>query len=260
MEQGAANGVLRRSEGEAGRGSSAGADRGGQAAMGGAVTLVLPYPVSAPGVYQIVDTKTGRFYVGSSVNVAKRWRQHRDRLARGSHPNPMLQALWNVDPDRLRIGTVQICRLDKAEILQAEQAALDAAGVGTNRMCMNVLPVAGSHLGRKRSIETCAALAAANHGKRHTSEAKEKMRQAKLGKPLSEEHRRKLGDAARGKKLPPRAKLPRPELRRFTDDQVRAIRLSKEGGESYSKIEAKHGISRGALQRMLSRETYAEVV
>lgn len=223
------------------------------------ISLTLPYPISAPGVYRIIDEKTGRFYIGSSVNVSKRWLQHRYRLGRGTHQNPILQSIWRVSPDRLRIETIASCGHDKAEILRAEQIELDAAGVGSNRLCMNVLPVAGSHLGRKRSAETCAALAAANLGKRHTEAAKERMRAAKIGRPLSDEHRRKLGDAARGKKLPPRAWKPRPEYRRFSDEQVRSIRKAKEGGASFTQIEAIYMLSRGALQRMLKRETYAEV-
>lgn len=222
--------------------------------------IVMPYPVSAPGVYRIVDVETGRFYIGSSVNIAKRWLQHRYRLERGTHPNPIVQALWNANPARLRIETIRLCELDKQSILVAEQEALDAAGVGANRMCMNVLAVAGSHLGRKRSEATRAALSASQKGKRHTEEARAKMRAAKLGKPLSESHRKKLGDAARGKKLPPRERNPRTELRRFSNEQVIAIRSEKAAGASYSAIESKYGISHGGLQKIISRQTYAEVV
>lgn len=223
------------------------------------IVLTLPYPVSGPGVYRIVDKKSGRFYIGSSVNVSKRWRQHRDRMQRGTHPNPMLQAVWRVDSDRLMIETLCECGSSKAEILAAEQRALDAAGVGTNPLCMNVLAVAGSHLGRKRSAATLKALAESARGRRHSDEAKAKMRAAKLGRPLSEAHKKKLGDAARGKKLPPRDRHPRPELRVFSDEEVRSIRASKAAGQSYTQIEAAYGMSRGALQRMLLRQTYSDV-
>lgn len=220
------------------------------------LTLTLP-PV--PGVYRIVDASSGRFYIGSSVNMEKRWRQHRERLARGTHPNPVLQAIWNVDPDRLTAAAICTTERSRDALLAAEQAELDASAVGRNQLCMNVLLVAGSHLGRKRSAETCARLAAAQMGRRASAETREKQRIAKLGRPLSAEHRRKLGDAARGKKLPPRDRLPRSELRRFTDDQVREIRAAKAQGASYTQIEGQFNLSRGALMRMLRRETYAEV-
>lgn len=223
------------------------------------IRLTLPYPVSAPGVYRITDQVSGKFYIGSSINIAKRWDQHRLRMQRGTHANPILQSIWRAGPDRLRIETLRECPADKAAILAAEQEALDACGVGKNPMCMNVLTVAGSHLGRKRTEATRQALSNCFRGRTHSAEAKAKMRAAKLGRPLSDEHKRKLGDAARGKKLPPRERLPRPELRAFTDDQVRAIRAAKAAGQSFTQIEAAYGMSRGALQRMLRRETYSEV-
>jgi len=223
------------------------------------ITLTLPYPVSASGLYRIVDLKSGRFYIGSSVNIARRWHQHRGRLKLGTHPNPILQSVWSSDPCRLVIETTHQCSADRETLLRAEQAALDAADVGRNRRCMNVLATAGSHLGRKRSAATCAALSAASKGRIPSQETREKMRAAKLGRELSAEHKRKLSDAARGKKLPPRPRRPRPELRRFSDDQVRSIRAEKSSGSSYTQLESKYGCSRGALQRLLTKETYSEV-
>lgn len=223
------------------------------------IYLTLPYPVSAPGVYRITDQVSGKFYIGSSTNVAKRWDQHRLRMQRGTHANPILQAIWRAGPDRLRIETLCECGPVKAEILAAEQQALDAAGVGRNPLCMNVLTVAGSHLGRKRTEATRQALSLANRGKKHTDEAKAKMRAAKLGRKLTEEHKRKVGDANLGKKWPHRKRQPRPEIRVFSDDQVRTIRAAKAAGQSFTQIEAAYGMSRGALQRMLSRKTYSEV-
>jgi group I intron endonuclease len=217
--------------------------------------------ITQSGIYRIIDTQSGRFYIGSSVNMEKRWSQHQRRMELGEHPNPRLQAIWNIDRNRLAFKVFQVVPVGTKEALLAgEQLALDAAGVGTNPLCMNVLAVAGSHLGRKRTEATKAAMSAAQRGKRHSAEARAKMRAAKVGRPLSETHRRKLGDAARGRKLPPRERLPRPQLRRFIDEEVRAIRAAKGAGASYSQLEVAHGISRGALQRMLARKTYAEVV
>lgn len=50
---------------------------------------------AACGVYSIRHLKSGRAYVGSSINIQRRWKDHRGYLQRGNHPNPKLQALWN---------------------------------------------------------------------------------------------------------------------------------------------------------------------
>lgn len=214
--------------------------------------------MDVPGIYRITDAHSGRFYIGSSVNVAKRWVQHCWRLDRGAHTNPMLQAIWNVDPARLSILLLQETKPTRDDLLRCEQQAIDAA-LATGA-CMNVLRVAGSHLGRKRSPETRARLAAAQRGKKASDETRAKLRAAKLGRPLTEAHRRKVGDAARGRKLPPRAYAACPERRRFSAEQVLAMRAAKTQGDSFSKIEKAFGISRGALQRMLQRQTYKDVI
>lgn len=214
------------------------------------IELVLPYPVSAPGVYRITDSATGRFYIGSSVNMAKRWAQHQRRLQLGAHPNPRLQAIWNVDPARLTCTVFHAVREGtKDALLSCEQAALDAAGVGTNPLCMNVLAIAGSHLGRKRSAETRARMAAAQRGKKASEEAKAKMRAAKLGKRQTEEHRRNSGAARRGKPGTPKAGIPKPTLRRLTDEQVQALRAARAEGMSWRLLGVSFGIGSSAAKR-----------
>jgi group I intron endonuclease len=210
-------------------------------------------------VYRIDDV-SGRFYIGSSVNLGKRWRHHQYRLARGNHPNPILQSIWNVDPARLSFTALQAVDGTRAALLAAEQDALNAAGVGANRMCMNVLPVAGSHLGRKRSAETRSKLSAANIGKKATEAAKAKMRAAKLGKQQTAEHRRNSSLSRSGVKINRKPGGNNPKVRRFTDDQVRTMRAMKAAGKSYSKIEVDIGISHGGLQKIIERRTYRDVI
>ena len=48
------------------------------------------------GIYRITNTAKGRkSYIGSSVNMEKRWIDHRSRLRRGVHFNAHLQNAWN---------------------------------------------------------------------------------------------------------------------------------------------------------------------
>jgi hypothetical protein len=46
------------------------------------------------GVYAIVNSDSGRAYIGSSVNIKARVGQHISRLCLGRHGNSMLQAEW----------------------------------------------------------------------------------------------------------------------------------------------------------------------
>jgi group I intron endonuclease len=47
------------------------------------------------GIYLIRNLITGRVYVGQSINIANRWRQHCDALRKGKHKTPRLQQSWN---------------------------------------------------------------------------------------------------------------------------------------------------------------------
>jgi len=50
---------------------------------------------SRSGVYMIRCQYTKKAYIGSSVNIAERWRTHRKALERGDHHSPALQNAWN---------------------------------------------------------------------------------------------------------------------------------------------------------------------
>lgn len=47
------------------------------------------------GIYVIDNMKNGNVYVGSSNDIEKRWRKHRERLKRDNHINPHLQSSRN---------------------------------------------------------------------------------------------------------------------------------------------------------------------
>lgn len=47
------------------------------------------------GIYKILNKVNGKFYIGSSINIIKRWWEHRKRLRLGIHQNIHLQRAWN---------------------------------------------------------------------------------------------------------------------------------------------------------------------
>jgi group I intron endonuclease len=215
---------------------------------------------NSPGIYSITCGETGKFYIGSSVNVRERIGQHVYRLKKNTHSNPILQAIWNDDQLRLVFACVEIVQSkEKAVILQAEQRHLDKAGVGRNRMCMNVLVTANSHLGLKRSEETKRKLREASLGKKLSPDHIEKLRLAKIGKKQSPEHIKKRTAGQKGKKINRPKGIWQPKTRKFTAEQVTEMRLLKAQGVSYSKLSAIFGVSHGGLQKIIARTTYGDV-
>ncbi len=47
------------------------------------------------GIYQIFNIKTGHVYIGQSVNIYARWRQHQNSLNSEKHDNKYLQSAWS---------------------------------------------------------------------------------------------------------------------------------------------------------------------
>lgn len=208
------------------------------------------------GIYKITDIVSGRYYIGSSVNTARRWLQHKYRLDRGTHPNPILQSAWSARGE----NAFAFCVIEEvdleSDLLPREQHWLDASLSSQDRMCMNVLTIAGSCLGAKRSPETRARMAASHRGKRASPEARMKMRLAKLGKKqnLSQERidalRRLLASIPNdGSRVVPHRKL--------TIDSLREFRLLRDGGMSIPKLSRKFAISESTAWRIINKKSYA---
>lgn len=87
------------------------------------------------GVYAI-QSADGRLYIGSSVDVKKRWIEHRSRLRNGKHDNPILSAIvaeHGLDSLRFRL----FLRCVPENLREQEQAAIDRL-----KPALNVLPTA----------------------------------------------------------------------------------------------------------------------
>lgn len=106
------------------------------------------------GVYAIVNTATGRVYVGSSKNIGIRWSGRRGELRRGVSKNKPLQADWTaVDGAGFELRILEEAEPDDAALMSAEDRwieALKAAPGGVyNQRGANV-GRHGAHSHRKR--------------------------------------------------------------------------------------------------------------
>ena len=147
------------------------------------------------GVYAILNKKNGNQYIGSAVNIAKRWHAHRCTLRKGKHKNRQLQAAWNLDGEgSFDFRIITLC--SEGELLVWEQAAMEQQDCS-----YNIAPTAGTTAGVKNTPETIAKMKAA---KANVSDAtREKIRQSMLGHVTSEETKRKISEATKGRKLSP---------------------------------------------------------
>lgn len=153
-------------------------------------------------IYAIINTKTSDMYVGSAVDVARRWRRHTHDLRKNVHACRHLQnAYHKYGADAFDWEIIE--SVDRKEdLILREQVWLDFF-----RPAYNKRRVADSCLGLKRSPE-----------------AREKMRRAQTGRKQSPATIAKRAAALRGRPRPPevRAKISASHIGIKPSDETRA--------------------------------------
>lgn len=129
------------------------------------------------GIYAITCVPTQKVYIGSSVDITRRWREHRRELRRGMHSNRHLQRAWAKHGELSFVFSI-IESCDAKILVEREQ----------------------HHVNERRPRLNGTAIVRPNFlSQSHTPEAKAKMRAAKIGKPLSDAHRRRFSEVRAGK-------------------------------------------------------------
>jgi len=179
------------------------------------------------GIYKITNTVDGKFYIGSSTNIFRRWREHKSRLRMGKHHSRYLQNAWNKYGEELfSFEVALLCEVD--DLCRYEQAYIDALkpeyniavcaeasgrfmSDETKRKIGDSIRKCGNHrAGVKLSEETKRKMSEAHKAlwteeyklkHRPTEEHLHKMHEANKGRHHTEETRRKLSEANKGKHL-----------------------------------------------------------
>lgn len=155
------------------------------------------------GVYKITNIQTGKFYIGSSINIEKRWREHKLALKKNKHHNPYLQRVWNKYGEHgFEFSVLEICSIE--EILNREQYYLDLLLPNYN-LCKS----AGNTRGRLHTKLAKLKMSISRKGNtyslgyKHNEVARKNMSEARklqyILHPVGEETRRKLSLINRGR-------------------------------------------------------------
>lgn len=100
-------------------------------------------PPRESGVYQIRCVPTGKVYVGSAMNLQKRWDEHRRSLRRGDHGNTYLQNAWNkYGEENFEFAVLEFANV--SDLLRAEQEWIDSTGCVDKEIGFNIRPSAES--------------------------------------------------------------------------------------------------------------------
>ena len=151
------------------------------------------------GIYRITNKVNGNCYIGSSVDLQRRRRQHFNNLVNGVHVNSHLQNAYNkYGNDSLEFEIIEYIEIDdniKETLLEREQFWIDTVNPE-----YNILPVAGSTLGFKHTEETKQRISNSTKGVKKSELHAKHIREAQKGKRLTDEHKKKLSEAAKHRK------------------------------------------------------------
>lgn len=170
-------------------------------------------PVS--GIYMILNTTNGKFYLGSAVHARKRVIVHKAYLCKGSHHSRALQSAWNKYGAEA-FTAVFMAAHPPEELLYHEQLYLDAL-----EPKYNMAPTAGSGAGVKLSDEVKRALSARMSARiaANPEAHLELCRRAREG--ITEDSKRRIAEKTKA----------RHALRRANDPELQAVmEIAKQRG------------------------------
>lgn len=172
------------------------------------------------GIYKITNIVNGKVYIGQSINMKARWKDHINSLNRQTSHSILLQRAWDkYKEENFTFEILELCAedmLDEIERKYIEQ--YDACNNGYNIE-------SGGNSNKHLSIETKQKISNAHIGKKHSDDTRQKMSKSRTGnnngmynRKHTDESKRKMSDAKIGKPGFPRS-----------DKQREAARLANTG-------------------------------
>lgn len=196
-------------------------------------------PYDAPGIYIIKNTINDKVYIGSAVNIKRRFGDHKSRLKHSKHNNAYLQRAWNkYGKENFKFEVLEFCA---KEILNTREEFYISKFKATNENHgYNSCLFGTNALGRKHSEETKIKIGLKHKGKKVPKEVVEIIANKLRGKKRDPELMLRIAASRKGQK---RKRKPR------TPEQIEKIRrvnielANRRWGNKDFTYERKHDLS-----------------
>lgn len=219
------------------------------------------------GVYKILNKVNGKFYIGSSIDIEKRFKSHRTQLNRGIHNNTYLQNAWdkygenNFDFLILEIvDDIDILRDRETHYLQTTKCTDHNVGYNLLNNANVGLGVSASKEVREKISKACSGTKNGNYGRKHTSQELERMYINRWGKDYKKKPRkpyqRKSIDEI---KLSRKRQSEKMRGRVVTEETRQKIARSRLGTHATEETKAKYRAQRKGIKNANSKLTREQV-
>jgi len=222
-------------------------------------------------IYKIINKINGKFYLGSTIDKERRWKEHKKMLRGNYHHNIHLQNAWNKYGDNsFKFRVVEKVK-DVDSLLDREDFYIKYIEHYVPETLYNIAkdvkaPMRGKEFskehkkkiseakkGRRVSKKTRRKISESvsgennpMYGEEHSEKTRKKMSEAQKGKEPSEEARRKMSEAHKGK-----------EPSEETKEKLSKL-MSGNNNHNYGKKipeKTREKISKALKGREMSRET-----
>lgn len=186
-------------------------------------------PDALCGVYKITNLVNGKVYIGQSVNIKNRWKDHVNSLNRNDSNCTLLQRAWNkYTQESFSFEILELCSEDMLDEIEIKY-------INIYNACKNGYNIeSGGNTNKHLSDETKQKLSKSHAGIKMSDETRKKMSQSRIGEknPMygqthSEVTRKKISDAAKGRPGRPRTD--------YQKERARIANLGKEVSEETRK-------------------------
>jgi predicted GIY-YIG superfamily endonuclease len=152
------------------------------------------------GVYLIFCIQNEKVYIGSSINIRKRFYSHKKLLKKNKHHNNYLQNCYNkYGENSLQYLVIELT--EKEKLREREQFWFNSV---ENKYTLNISPINPKEFIFKTNISEDRKEILRQRCKNWilTPEQRKKISDSKKGYKLTEEHKKKLSIAHKGYKMP----------------------------------------------------------
>ena len=224
------------------------------------------------GIYKIICLGNGKSYIGSSINIAQRFKRHKNRLRKNKHNNPYLQKSWNkYGENNFKFQIIE--NMNSNSLIEKELFWINKFDTFDRKYGFNIVkPQTPPMTGRLHSIKSKSKMSKAHRGKILTDKHKNNIRNYRIGQKQTEETKQKIGLSHRGKIVSMKTiKNMRKAQRRInrrgsknpktfiTEEIVKNIRLDYKNGIKPKYLIIKYNLKRSHIKKIISNQIWRHI-
>lgn len=209
------------------------------------------------GIYRITNITNNKIYIGSAVNINKRWRDHKWYLKENKHHNSHLQSSYNkYGLENFEFIVELECNI--IDLLIEERKLIKKYNSNNNQFGYNVNDPEHIFLGRNHSEETKKKLSLQKIGKKNPMYGKTGDKHHNYGKKISEESRRKMSLSHKG--IPNGRNGSKSPMSKLTEDDVIDIRKTYlEKIMNQRELAEKYDVLPSAINLIINRKRWTHI-